>query len=52
VLPKRVHFIPDFFRAYQQPQLLFDTPFTPESMAALKPGFGSEMSENPSGRRP
>jgi hypothetical protein len=41
---ERMHFITDFFRAYQDRQLLFDTPFTLEQVAILKSGT------KPSGR--
>jgi hypothetical protein len=41
---ERMHFITDFFRAYQERQLLFDTPFTPEQVTILKSGT------KPSGR--
>jgi hypothetical protein len=40
----RMHFITDFFRAYQERQLLFDAPFTPEQVAIFKSG------SKPSGR--
>jgi hypothetical protein len=35
---ERMHFITDFFRAYQERQLLFDPPFTPEQVTMLKSG--------------
>ena len=35
---ERMHFITDFFRAYQEQQLLFDPPFTPEQVTILKSG--------------
>ncbi len=35
---ERMHFITDFFRAYQERQLLFDPPFTPEQVKILKSG--------------
>jgi hypothetical protein len=35
---ERMHFITDFFRAYQERQLLFDPPFTPEQVTILKSG--------------
>ncbi|MBI2999770.1 MAG: hypothetical protein HYY46_15170 [Deltaproteobacteria bacterium] len=41
---ERMHFITDFFRAYQERQVLFDAPFTPEQVAILKLG------RQPSGR--
>jgi hypothetical protein len=34
----RMHFITDFFRSYQERQLLFQAPFTTEQVAALKLG--------------
>jgi hypothetical protein len=34
----RLHFITDFFRAYQEHAALFETPFTPEQVAVLKSG--------------
>jgi hypothetical protein len=34
----RMHFITDFFRSYQERQLLFQAPFTTEQVAALKSG--------------
>jgi hypothetical protein len=34
----RMHFITDFFRSYQERQLLFQAPFTTERVAALKLG--------------
>ncbi|HSE84620.1 MAG TPA: hypothetical protein VLJ79_00200 [Candidatus Binatia bacterium] len=40
----RMHFITDFFRAYQERQMLFDAPFTPEQVTILKSG------SKPSGR--
>jgi hypothetical protein len=41
---ERMHFITDFFRAYQERPQLFDAPFTPEQVALLKSG------RKPSGR--
>jgi hypothetical protein len=35
---ERMHFITDFFRAYQERQLLFEAPFAPEQVAILKSG--------------
>jgi hypothetical protein len=35
---ERMHFITDFFRAYQERQLLFEAPFSPEQVAILKSG--------------
>jgi hypothetical protein len=35
---ERMHFITDFFRAYQERQLLFDPPFTAEQVTLLKSG--------------
>lgn len=35
-LPDRLHFIADLFRCYQESQDLFDAPYTPEQVAALK----------------
>lgn len=37
-LPERLHFIADLFRLYQQNSLLFDPPFTPDQVLALKAG--------------
>lgn len=37
-LPDRLHFIVDLFRCYQESQDLFDAPYTPEQVAALKSG--------------
>ena len=34
----RMHFIADFFRAYQEQPRLFEAPFTPEQVAALTSG--------------
>jgi hypothetical protein len=34
----RMHFITDFFRSYQERQLLFQAPFTTEQVAVLKSG--------------
>ena len=34
----RMHFIADFFRLYQERQLIFDAPFTNEQIASLKSG--------------
>ena len=34
----RMHFITDFFRAYQERQPMFEAPFAPEQVAALKSG--------------
>lgn len=41
---ERMHFITDFFRAYQERPRLFDAPFTPEQVTLLKSG------RKPSGR--
>ena len=35
---ERMHFITDFFRAYQEQPRLFEAPFTPEQVAALTSG--------------
>jgi hypothetical protein len=35
---ERMHFITDFFRAYQERRLLFEPPFTPEQVAIVKAG--------------
>lgn len=35
---QRIHYIADLFRAFQQDAALFDPPFTPEQVAALKAG--------------
>jgi hypothetical protein len=35
---ERMHFITDFFRAYQERRLLIEAPFTPEQVAMLKSG--------------
>jgi hypothetical protein len=37
-LPERLHFIADMFRCYEETPALFDPPFTPEQVAALKAG--------------
>ena len=37
-LPDRLHFIVDLFRCYQEVRDLFDVPYTPEQVAALKGG--------------
>ncbi len=37
-LPDRLHFIIDLFRCYQEYQHLFEPPFTPEQVEALKNG--------------
>jgi hypothetical protein len=37
-LPDRLHFIIDLFRCYQEEHNLFEPPFTPEQVAALKDG--------------
>ncbi|MCF6154644.1 MAG: hypothetical protein E3K36_05210 [Candidatus Brocadia sp.] len=37
-LPDRLHFIIDLFRCYQESQYLFEPPFTPEQVTALKAG--------------
>ena len=37
-LPDRMHFIADLFRAYHLDGALFDPPFTPDQMAAIKVG--------------
>jgi len=37
-LPDRLHFIIDLFRSYQESPDLFEAPFTPEQVAALKAG--------------
>jgi hypothetical protein len=37
-LPDRLHFIADMFRCYQEKPVLFDPPFTPAQVAALKAG--------------
>ena len=37
-LPDRMHFITDLFRAYHLDGALFDPPFTPDQMAAIKVG--------------
>lgn len=36
--PDRMHFIADFFRAYQERQELFEAPFTTQQVALLKSG--------------
>ena len=37
-LPDRLHFILDMFRCYQEARDLFEPPFTPEQVAALRAG--------------
>lgn len=37
-LPERLHYILDLFRCYQERRNLFDPPFTPEQVVALKAG--------------
>lgn len=37
-LPDRLHFIIDLFRCYQEQQNLFEAPYTPEQVEALKNG--------------
>jgi hypothetical protein len=37
-LPDRLHFIIDMFRCYQESPDLFESPFTPEQVTALKAG--------------
>jgi len=37
-LPDRLHFILDLFRCYQEARDLFEPPFTPEQVAALRAG--------------
>jgi hypothetical protein len=37
-LPDRLHFIADLFRCYQEARALFDAPYTPSQVAALKAG--------------
>ncbi len=37
-LPDRLHFILDLFRSYQERRDLFEPPFTPEQVAALRAG--------------
>lgn len=37
-LPDRLHFIADLFRCYHEARDLFEPPFTPEQVAALKSG--------------
>jgi hypothetical protein len=37
-LPDRLHFIADLFRCYQEARALFDAPYTPPQVAALKAG--------------
>ena len=43
-LPDRIHFITDMFRCYQESQDLFEPPFAPDQVVALKAG------QLPSGR--
>jgi hypothetical protein len=43
-LPDRIHFIADMFRCYQETQDLFEPPFAPDQVVALKAG------QPPSGR--
>lgn len=38
IFQDRMHFIADFFRAYQEHQRLFDAPFTAEQAAVIKSG--------------
>jgi hypothetical protein len=37
-LPDRLHFIADLFRCYQESHALYDAPFSPQQVAALKSG--------------
>ncbi|MBD0289136.1 MAG: hypothetical protein ICV79_27515, partial [Flavisolibacter sp.] len=37
-LKEQLHFIADLFRCYHEAPVLFNAPFTPEQIAALKPG--------------
>jgi hypothetical protein len=37
-LPERLHFIADMFRCYQESRDLYEPPFTPDQVAALKAG--------------
>jgi hypothetical protein len=37
-LPDRLHFIVDLFRCYHETAVLFDPPFTPEQIAAMRSG--------------